>query len=159
LGIWGEEMTRSEFHGISEQRKAAIKRLRDAKFLLNQQDGPSWRDQSGKHARGAMYLAGYAIECKLKSIAMETLGCRTLEELRIKLRVDEHDIYSHGLERLATMLGLYSRLRQSRVWRDFGEVNRWRPSWRYDPKDWNNGLALEFLEAVERVYYWLESNR
>jgi hypothetical protein len=144
---------------VSEQRKAAIKRLRDARFLINQQEVQSWRDQAGKHARGAMYLAGYAIECKLKAIAMETFRCRTLEELRIKLRIDERDIYTHGLELLATRLRLSSRLRKSRVWRDFGEVNRWRPSWRYDPKDWNNGLALEFLEAVERVYYWLESNR
>src|SRR5437868_5586125 len=152
-------MTRSEFHGVSEQRKAAMKRLRDARFLLNPQSGQNWRDQSGKHARGAMYLAGYAIECKLMAIGMETHGCLTLEELRIKLRVDERDIYAHGLELLATRLRLLNRLRQGRVWRDFGEVNRWRPAWRYDPKDWNNGLALEFLEAVERVYYWLESNR
>jgi len=85
-------MARSEFHGMSEQRKAAIKRLRDARFLLDQQTGQNWRDQSGLHSRGAMYLAGYAIECKLKAIAMETFRCRTLEELRVKLGVDERDI-------------------------------------------------------------------
>ncbi len=152
-------MARSEFHGVSEQRKAAIKRLRDARFLLDQQTGQNWRDQSGLHSRGAMYLAGYAIECKLKAIAMETFRCRTLEELRVKLGVDERDIYAHGLELLAARLRLFDRLRKSHIWRDFAQVNRWRPSWRYDPMDWNNGLALDFLDTVERVYHWLESNR
>ena len=54
-------MARNEYHGVSEQRKAAFKRKRDAWAL--HASGP-------KHARGAMYIGGYAIECKLKSICI-----------------------------------------------------------------------------------------
>jgi hypothetical protein len=50
-------------------RKAALKRRSDAWALL---------DAEGRHARGAGYLGGYAIEWKLKAIAMEVFGCWTL---------------------------------------------------------------------------------
>src|SRR5690349_24208834 len=93
-------MSRSDFHGITEQGKAAFKRLRDAEALLSEIDSDRWRRQKGRHARGAMYLAGYAIECKLKAIAMEIHRCRTLAQLASKLGADERDIYTHGLESL-----------------------------------------------------------
>ena len=64
-------MARADYQGVSEQRKAAFKRKRDAWALHTQ--GPL-------HARGAMYLGGYAIECKLKAIAMEIHQCRTLSQ-------------------------------------------------------------------------------
>jgi hypothetical protein len=153
-------MSRNEFIKIAEQRKAAFKRLRDAVALLDEQPTEDWSKRNGFHARGAMYLAGYAIECKLKAIAMEVNGCRTLRELRDKWMVGEHEIYSHGLEAIAKKLPLYSRFRLSTVWRDFaGQVNHWRPSWRYDPADHPNRRAAEFIAAVQSVYNWLESNR
>lgn len=155
-------MGRREFSGITEQRKAALKRKLDAEFLLDRRDSENWFRQSGKHARGAMYLAGYAVECKLKAIAMEIEKCHTLEQLRQKWRGGERDIYDHGLEALARRIrgGLWQNFRRSLVWRDFREqVNRWRPSWRYDPQDHNNAKAAAFLDAVNRVYNWLEANR
>ncbi len=56
-------MSRREHEGRTDMRKAALKRRADAWALL----------QTGKaqHARAAGYLGGYAIECKLKAIAME----------------------------------------------------------------------------------------
>jgi hypothetical protein len=152
-------MAKSEFSKITEQRKAAFKRLRDAEALLDEKDG-DWSKQKGEHARGAMYIAGYAVECKLKAIAMEVNGCRDLEELRRRWRVTEQDIYTHGLEALARRLPLYHRFRRSTVWRSFTtQVNRWRPSWRYDPHDHLNGTAAQFIAAVRDVYNWLETNR
>jgi len=152
-------MSKYEFGKIADQRKAAFKRLRDAKALLGRQEG-DWYQQKGRHARGAMYLAGYAVECKLKAIAMEVNRCRSLGELQARWGVTEQDVYTHGLEALARRLPLYNRLRKSSVWRDFAsQVNRWRPAWRYDPQDHRNETAAAFVAAVETVYNWLESNR
>lgn len=107
-----------------------------------------------------MYIAGYAVECKLKAIAMEVNGCRDLEELRKRWRVSEQEIYTHGLEALARRLPLYTRFRRSTAWRSFAaQVNRWRPSWRYDPHDHLNSSAAQFIDAVRDVYNWLEANR
>jgi hypothetical protein len=142
--------TRQRHSGRTELRTAAIKRRSDTWALL----------QAGAaRSRAAGYLGGYVIECHLKAIAMEVDRCRTLEELAARWRVAEHELYTHGLEALAKRLPLYSRLRTSQVWRDFaGLVSSWRVSWRYDPRDWEADEARLFLEAVDRVYYWLERN-
>lgn len=57
-----------------------------------------WANKKGPHARGAMYLAGYAVECKIKAIAMEVHSCRTLAQLVTALGVDEQNVFDHGLE-------------------------------------------------------------
>jgi hypothetical protein len=145
-------MGRREHSGLTDQRKAALKRKRDARALLER--------ENGRHARGAGYLGGYAVECKLKAIAMEIFHCWTLDELAQRLKVSEDLVYQHGLEAIAKHLPLYNRMQRSEIWRDFaGLVNQWRPSWRYNPRDWSPQAARTFLIAVDRVYAWLESNR
>ncbi len=144
-------MARIDYSGRTDQRKAAIKRLADAKFLVNKGDS---------HRQGGMYLAGYAIECKLKAIAMEVFGCWSLAQLAAKWDVDDKDVYTHGLEALAARLPLYNNFRKSNVWHDFTNyVNRWNPSWRYNPHEPDKKHASEYIAAIERVFKWLESNR
>jgi hypothetical protein len=151
-------MAKHDFSKLVEQRRAALKRMMDAVKLLGEEEG-DWNRKKGAHARGAMYLAGYAIECKLKAIAMEVNRCRDLGELQEIWGVTENEVYTHGLEALAKRLPLYPRFRQSAVWRLFaGQVNLWRPSWRYDPHDRQNADAAKFLDAVKEVYDWLDSN-
>jgi hypothetical protein len=110
-----------------------------------------------------MYLGGYAIECKVKAIAMEIHSCRTLEALRERLNVDEREVYTHGLESLLGRLvptGLLDRLKRGVAGRAFASyVNAWRPSWRYDPTNATMEKARAFLDAVDAVYTWLDSNR
>ena len=65
-------MVRRDFQGRTDLHKAGLKRLGDAKALLR---------KGRARGRGAMYLAGYAVECKLKAIAMEIYDCWTLEQL------------------------------------------------------------------------------
>ena len=143
-------MTRADYSGRTDQRKAAIRRLADAKKLVS---------AGTPHRRGGVYLAGYAVECKLKAIAMEVFGCWTLTELAVKWAVDEREVYAHGLEALAARLPLYGTLQRSPVWRDFATyVNRWKPSWRYNPHEPEETYAIAFTDAVERVFKWLESN-
>jgi len=142
-----------KYQGITEQATAAIHRKRDAEALLA--DGAS-------HARGAMYLAGYAIECKIKAKAMERHNCRTLDNLRQKLKLRDEHVYSHGLESLITDLlpaGTRLRLMQGSASLAFkSQVNTWKPGWRYEPKAPGMPNARRFLEAVDEVWKWLENN-
>jgi len=68
-------MMRDPYYGVSEQRKAGKHRLEDAQALLNKS---RWR--------GAMYMAGYAIECLLKTKLMRMFDCRHLRELEEELQ-------------------------------------------------------------------------
>ena len=73
---------------------------------------------------------------------------------------DDKEVYTHGIEALVEALPFRDSLRRSLVWRDFAnQVNRWKPSWRYNPRDWEEESARAFLDAVDRVYRWLDSNR
>ena len=144
-------MARSDFSGRTEIRKAAAKRLADARALLQAGEG---------HRRGAMYLAGYAVECKLKAIGMEVENCWTLRELADHWDVDWDRVFTHDLERFAKQLSLWNRLKAGTVWRHFaGEVNQWNPAWRYNPHEPAADKAEAFLEAVVLVMQWLDSNR
>jgi hypothetical protein len=143
-------MGRKESQGWTDIRKSGLKRLSDAEALL---------ENKTPHGQGAKYLAGYAVECKLKAIAMEIYGCWKLEDLAKKLEIDDRDIFSHGLEALATILPIYDRLRKSHVWKDFAKVNEWRPSWRYSQQEIPNEKAKVFVDAVKRVRNWLEANK
>lgn len=68
-------MSRDAHSGISEQRKASVHRMTDAEKLF---EAERWR--------GAMYLAGYSLECRLKCRLMEKLQCPTLQQLESELR-------------------------------------------------------------------------
>ena len=144
-------MARFDFSGRTEIRKAAAKRVSDARTLIRAGDG---------QRRGAMYLAGYAVECRLKAIAMEIYNCWTLRQLAAHWEVDNERVFTHALEAFAQRLPLWNSLKASGVWRDFaGEVNQWNPAWRYNPREPSSERAEAFLDAVERVVQWLDSNR
>lgn len=105
-------------------------------------------------------MGGYAIECKLKALALEMFRCNTLEELAIRWKVEDRDVYHHGLEVFAKRLEFWQNFKQSEVWRDFArEVNQWRTSWRYNPIPVSVRDAQTFLRSVDRVFQWLECNR
>jgi len=143
-------MTRRDFHGRTDLRRAAVKRRADARRLF---------EGGAEHRRGAMYMGGYAIECKLKAVAMEVCDSRTLRDLALALDVDESEVYSHGLESLISHMPFRDRFYSSTVWRDFTRhLNQWRPSWRYDASMPTTRQAESFLDAVDRIYKWLEAN-
>jgi hypothetical protein len=108
-------------------------------------------------------MGGYAVECRLKAIAMEIYGCWTLRELSERLDVTENDVFQHGLEALLGKMpkGLQDNMKADRsVWRAFtGQVNRWKVSWRYAPRPLTGEEAQTFLYAVDTVFDWLDANR
>jgi HEPN domain-containing protein len=146
-------MPRDLFHGVSEQSKASKHRRDDAQALLN---SVRWR--------GAMYLAGYSVECLLKAKFMRRFDCRHLRELEEELRrrnlaSDQDTIYTHHLERLLKWADGFDRLRRDRaLWPLFTLVNQWIPAWRYNPDLSNREDAEDFLDAVDQVMRWIENN-
>ena len=139
--------------GVSELGKAGKHRLDDAWSLIN---AVRWR--------GAMYLAGYSVECLLKTKLMRMFDCRHLRELeeeliRRKALPAQATVFTHQLELLLGLTKAKDRLRQNEEnWRSFNIVNRWIPAWRYTADLSNKDDAIDFVEAVKKVSQWIEHN-
>jgi HEPN domain-containing protein len=146
-------MAQQQFSGVSEQGKAALHRLEDAKSLLKE-----------KRWRGAMYLAGYAVECILKKQLMIRFSCDTLGDLedelqRRNLMAESDTVFSHSFEPLLRIVGGLDRLRQdNKLWARFIRVNRWIPAWRYSALPARSEEAEDFVEAVGDTVKWIENN-
>lgn len=146
-------MSKELHFGISEQRKAAGHRWDDAQALF---DAGRWR--------GAMYLAGYVIECQLKAKLMERFGSRKMSELEDELRrrgvlAGAATVFTHQLRALLILAGSLERLRQNKqLWRDFSVVNLWFPAWRYSSDLSSRDEAEGFLAAVESIRHWVANN-
>lgn len=146
-------MMRDLFYGVSEQSKAGKHRMDDARALLN---ATRWR--------GAMYMAGYSVECLLKTKLMHRFNCRHLSELEEELQARgilsaRTTVFTHQLELLLRLTDAVDRLRQNEEhWRLFNMVNRWVPAWRYTADLSNAEDATDFLGAVEKLLHWIEHN-
>jgi hypothetical protein len=111
-----------------------------------------------------MYIAGYSIECRLKSKLMRMFNCQHLRELEDELRrrrllADDATVFSHQLETLVRLNQGLDRLRHNQsLWRSFNIANRWVPAWRYSVDLSNQNDAEDFLEAVEEVAHWIDHN-
>ena len=131
---------------IREQAVASRQRLEDAKVLLK---ASRWR--------GSMYIAGYAVECLLKTKLMQIYDCKNLRELDdVLLRRSVLPVGSttfiHQLETLFKLTPSYHRLQQNQdIWSLFNAVNRWAPKWRYVSKQTTRDEASFFIDAVEKV--------
>jgi hypothetical protein len=142
-------MAKKQHAGITEQHKASIHRWEDAQALF----------QAGRW-RGAMYLAGYAVECRLKWKLMQHWQCRTLVQLEEKLleKGIAQSPFTHNLEALLRLVGGLERMRQNpRLWASFSDnINPWRPAWRYTPDLSNREQAADFLEATKDALWWID---
>src|SRR5262244_1655519 len=106
------------YTGVSEQARASTHRLDNARALLN---AGRWR--------GAMYMAGYAVECLLKTKLMQIYSCRTLHDLEGELQrrgvlTEQTTVFTHHLELLLRLTQRFDQLRQHRLlWSQFALVN------------------------------------
>jgi HEPN domain-containing protein len=111
-----------------------------------------------------MYMAGYSVECLLKTKLMRKFDCRHLRELEEELQhrgilSANATIFTHQLEVLLRLTDGTDRLRQNEpLWRSFNIVNRWVPAWRYNADLSRREDAEDFLEAVEKITHWIETN-
>jgi hypothetical protein len=112
-------MARDHFHGVSELGRAGKHRREDAKALFAHD---RWRC--------AMYIAGYSMECLLKTKLMRMFNSRNLRELETLLQQRgslgrDTTVYTHELEVLLRLTHGFDRLRRSPpMWRQFNIVNR-----------------------------------
>lgn len=111
-----------------------------------------------------MYIAGYAVECLLKTKLMQIYDCKNLRELddallrRSVLPVGS-TTFIHQLETLFKLTPSYHRLQQNQdIWSLFNVVNRWAPKWRYVSKQTTRDEASFFIDAVEKVIHWIDNN-
>jgi len=142
------------YSGRTQLAKAAYRRKKDAEALLKEQ-----------HWRGAMYLGGYAIECKLKSQLLEYYNCFHLGELEEKIERGTSErpafmtVRGHDLEYLLQFAHCRARLTQNReMYRCFLVCNRWDHRWRYAGDLGDEREATDFIECVESLYTWLSNN-
>jgi hypothetical protein len=111
-----------------------------------------------------MYLAGYSIECVLKTKLMQKFECRHLSALEEELQhkgilSSRQTVFTHQLEQLLRLSGRMSALRrQADLWRSFNIANRWVPAWRYNTSLSSKEDATDYLEAVVSVSQWIENN-
>ncbi len=111
-----------------------------------------------------MYLAGYSVECLLKTKLMRMFDCRNLSELEEELQrrgvlSAQATVFTHQLEGLLRLADAVGRLQQNvDHWRHFNKVNRWVPAWRYNADLSNHDEAEDFLEAVGKISRWIDQN-
>lgn len=146
-------MSRDQFFGITEQGKAGKQRMDDALALF--------RD---RRYRGSVYLAGYSVECLLKTKLMRMYDCRQLRELEEELRKrralgTSESVFTHQLGLLFRLTRSTDRLRRDAgMWRAFVIADLWVPAWRYNARPCPQEYAEDYLEAVRTITTWIENN-
>jgi hypothetical protein len=147
-------MTHYVYGSVNEQHNASIRRQADARTLLEQ-----------RHWRGAMYLLGYAVECRLKACLMEKYGANTLGQLEDVLRKrfsKDLNLKDHSIERLLDLLEIRDKLMgrggDTKNLRAFQRCNEWTVNWRYRPDLGNKDECQGFFEAVQRFLSFIQGN-
>lgn len=151
---------------IQDYRRSATRRLEDAQELMEPPTlDPQRSDADRRHLRGAMYLAGYAIECLLKAYLIQHMNTQTLaaaldtlneQRRRRGLERVENVARSAAGHRLLYLLQLtdlpYYPRYDGRLW---GRVAQWRSSWRYETDPVPRIEAAEFLGDVQALVDWI----
>lgn len=144
--------------GISEQHTASFRRWEDAQVLLV---GSRWW--------GAMYMAGYAIECTLKATLMREWHVVTLAELQNVLNEKhgfDQSLYTHDIELLFGLTRIGRSALQSpkpsasqrQLVRWFKACNAWSVSWRYKGATGDQATCAAMLSAAEPLINHIRSS-
>ena len=158
----------AEYDGISEYGKAAIHRLQDAAELIEYPTLEPYRsDAAIRHLRGAMYLAGYAIEFRLKAYILQGLNVKTLEEaIRVAPGSKKETLQrlnsaeGHNLNLLVSLTDLGRQIAADPSTKKAWNICKtWKSTWRYDPTYADLEQAKKFFESVSYFYFWLERQK
>ncbi len=122
--------------------RCAFQRQEDAQILLR-----------ADHTTGAVYLAGYGIECILKALLLSALTAATRAVMLATFR----GARAHDYEWLRTQ---YLQNGGSRFPREITEaftlVNAWSTDMRYLPRTLKADEAEGFLSAAENIIRWAD---
>ncbi len=133
--------------GKTELIKASVQRPNDAEVLMR-----------SARFRGAMYMAGYAIECRMKAKLLVQHNVGSLDQLKRKMGVS---FYVHDLERLGSSLSGWRRVRHNMDFKPaWDTVRAWKVDWRYEREFSANGseIAGKFMDNVEVVLRCIENS-
>ncbi len=119
--------------------RVAGQRLEDAELLLANDRGAA-----------AVYLAGYAIECMLKSLLLHRTPARDRQAVVKSFRGPQ----GHSLDWLFAQLAGVGVFRPSQLTRSYGTVISWSVELRYDPGVPREREVTQFIEAVKDLVDW-----
>jgi hypothetical protein len=161
------------YDSVRDYIAVAPQRIADAYELLQQ---PTWKPDAHnaghRHLRAAVYLAGYAVECALKTyIVTVEFQCdrshrrRFSEAVARRKERGEAPALSgrrtHNLvlllraSRLETAMGTEERLRKH-----WGMLVKWEPDWRYNPRLYTSrSEARAIVEAASALHDWVNEQR
>ncbi len=124
-------------------RNVAHQRLEDVRFLLD----------NGR-TNGAIYLAGYAVECGLKALILESRPRSQAADLVKQLRGPKGHDYDW-------LRSLYRDLEgpavPDRVRDRFLRINTWSVELRYSDRRIGQKDAHAFVSAVVEIWEWIEN--
>ncbi|WP_165221696.1 HEPN domain-containing protein [Aquisphaera insulae] len=107
--------------------------------------------QKADHPTGAVYLAGYSIECALKSLILAVVAPTDTQEVLHSFRgARAHDY--NWLRQTYRLRGGASL--PTTVIQDFTLVDTWSTDLRYEPATLHEHEAKAFLDAAGRLIQW-----
>jgi len=120
--------------------RCAIRRFEEAQILLR-----------AERTTGAVYLAGYGIECTLKSLVLSAAPASQTSSILGSFRGQR----AHGYEWLREQ---YYGYKGARLPPDVNHhltlASYWSTNLRYMPGDLKRGEAEDFIEAVAEIIEW-----
>jgi len=152
-----------------EYALASQQQLTDATELLEHPTCDAFgTDAHDRHLVGAMYLAGYAVECALKGFLLRKFGHLVTPAPGISITFDAitshvaaaagkslRDLDLHSLSDLWNATGLATR--DVAMTANQGTCTIWRVEWRYRPPAGTlRREAQEFVQAAEELAIWTD---
>jgi HEPN domain-containing protein len=122
--------------------RAALQRYDDAEVLLG-----------ASRTTGAIYLAGYAVECALKALILSYLGAKRRAIVLESFRGNR----GHNLESLREQFQKASGTKLSRaIAEELSHVSSWTTDMRYETGTVRMSEAKEFLRASQAILIWMK---
>lgn len=122
--------------------RAAKQRLEDALLLLQL-----------KRTTGAVYLAGYSVECMLKALILESVP----ENQEMGVLGQFRGQHAHEPEWLFRLYRRGANVQPPvSLIPHLARVNTWSTSMRYLPGTLDEGDAERFIDSVQQVVVWVE---
>ena len=120
-------------------REIADQRMRDARVLLN-----------AKRYNGAIYLAGYAIECHLKYSY-----CARRQAVHLPPQYE-----THRWDKLVEAAGVAADLKSApRIFDLYSALgDEWEPSLRYETRPYPQREALQLYKEFDELYKFLRES-
>ena len=122
--------------------RCAIQRFEEAEVLLD-----------AEKPTGAVYLAGYGIECILKALVLMAVPSRNRREVMNSFRGGQGHDYEWLKTQYVTSGG--ARL-PADINRNFTLVNDWSTDLRYSPRSVRASDADAFVKAAEAIIRWAD---